>query len=242
VFEATFEFSAMVEETESFGAIASIVPACEVRKNDAAIVISSSNTANTPMALLKRDSHHYTYADYIRWSGTYGEELIDGTAYVREPPAPSPSHQGMVVGLCRQVDTALKGKPYRVYVAPFDVRLPKSAEQDEQVDTVVQPDVLIVCDLQKIDARGMRGAPDWVAEVLSPYTASHDQVVKLPAYERAGVREVWLVHPIDRTLAIYQLEAGRYGRADIFELKGKTQIAAVPGVTIDWDEVLVKIS
>jgi len=129
-----------------------------------------------------------------------------------------------------------------VYVAPFDVRLPKSAEQDDQVDTVVQPDVLIVCDLQKIDARGMRGAPDWIAEVLSPYTSSHDQAVKLPAYERAGVREVWHVHPIDRTLAIYQLEAGRYGRASILELKGKTQIAAVPGVTIDWDEVLVKVS
>jgi Uma2 family endonuclease len=142
------------------------------------------------MALLKRDSHHYTYADYLRWSGTYGEELIDGTAYVREPPAPSPSHQGIVVGLCHQVNAALKDKPYRVYVAPFDVRLPKSAEQDDQVDTVVQPDVLIVCDLQKIDARGMRGAPDWVAEVLSPYTASHDQGVKLTAYERAGVREV----------------------------------------------------
>jgi Uma2 family endonuclease len=139
------------------------------------------------------------------------------------------------------VDTALKDKPYRVYVAPFDVRLPKSAEHDDQVDTVVQPDVLIVCDLQKIDARGMRGAPDWVAEVLSPYTSSHDQAVKLPAYERAGVREVWHVNPIDRTLAIYQLEAGRYGRASVRNLKGKTQITAVPGVTIDWDEVLAKI-
>ena len=226
---------------ESFGGIESIARACEVRKNNASVVISNSNTASTAMALLKRDAHHYTYADYLRWSGTHGEELIDGTAYVREPPAPSPSHQGIVVGLCHQVSTALKDKPYRVYVAPFDVRLPKAAEQDEQVDTVVQPDVLIVCDLQKIDARGMRGAPDWVAEVLSPYTSSHDQAVKLPAYERAGVREVWHVHPIDRTLAIYQLEAGRYGRASILELKGKTQIAAVPGVTIDWDEVLAKI-
>jgi Uma2 family endonuclease len=235
------ECCAAVEETRSFGGIASIAPACEVGKNDAAIVISSSNTASTPMALLKRDAHHYTYADYLRWSGSCGEELIDGAAYVREPPAPSPSHQGIVVGLCHQVNTALKDKPYRVYVAPFDVRLPKCAEQDDQVDTVVQPDVLIVCDLQKIDARGMRGAPDWVAEVLSPYTSSHDQVVKLPAYERAGVREVWLVHPIDRTLAIYQLEAGRYGRASILELKGKARIAAVPGITIDWDEVLVKI-
>jgi Uma2 family endonuclease len=233
---------AAVEETGSFGGIADVAAGCEVRKNDAAIVISGSNTASAPMTSLKRDAHYHTYADYLRWSGSSGEELIDGTAYVREPPAPSPAHQGIVAELCRQVGTALKDKPYRVYVAPFDVRLPKSAEQDDQVDTVVQPDVLIVCDLQKIDARGMRGAPDWLAEVFSPHTVRHDKVVKLPVYERAGVREVWLVDPIDRTLAIYRLEGGRYGRASIFELKGKTQMTAVPGVTIDWDEVLVKIS
>ncbi len=194
------------------------------------------------MGLLKRDSHHYTYADYLKWSGGCGDELIDGAAYVREPPAPSPSHQGIVVGVSSQVYAALKGKPHRVYVAPFDVRLPKSAEQDDLIDTVVQPDVLIVCDPQRIDRRGMRGAPDWLAEVLSPYTASHDQIVKLRAYERAGVREVWFVHPTDRTLAIYRLDGGRYGRPSILELKGRVQIAAVPEVTVDWDEVLVKVS
>jgi Uma2 family endonuclease len=194
------------------------------------------------MALLKRDAHYCTYADYLTWSSSYGEELIDGTAYVREPPGPSASHQRMVVGLCCQIEIALEHTPWRVYVAPFDVRLPKSVEEDDQVDTVVQPDVLIVCDVQKVDARGVRGAPDWIAEVLSPYTASHDQVVKLPAYERAGVREVWLVHPIERTLAIYQLKGGRYGHPSVFELKGKTRIAAVPGVTIDWDKVLLGIS
>jgi Uma2 family endonuclease len=194
------------------------------------------------MSLLKRDAHHYTYADYLKWSGACGDELIDGAAYVREPPAPSPSHQGIVAGLCGQLHAALKGKPCHVYVAPFDVRLPKSTERDEQVDTVVQPDVLIVSDLQKIDGRGMRGAPDWLAEVLSPYTASHDQGVKIPAYERAGVREVWLVHPGDRTLAVYQLDAGRYRRPSILKLEGKIPITAVPGVIIDWDEVLAKVS
>jgi Uma2 family endonuclease len=192
------------------------------------------------MAVLKRDLQHHTYADYLKWSNTYGDELIDGTAYVREPPAPSPPHQRIVVGLCGQIDTALKERPWRVYVAPFDVRLPNSSEADDQIDTVVQPDLVVVCDLKKLDARGMRGAPDWVAEVLSPYTASHDKLVKLPVYERAGVREVWLVDPIDRTLAVYQLHGGRYGCGRILELKGKTEIATVPGVTIDWDEVLAK--
>jgi len=194
------------------------------------------------MTVLKRDTHYHTYGDYLTWSRSHGDELINGAAYVREPPAPSRSHQGIVGELYRQAADALEDKPCHVYVAPFDVRLPKSTEDDYQVDTVVQPDVLIVSDLKKLDARGMRGAPDWVAEVLSPGTASHDQTVKLSAYERAGVREVWLIDPVDRTLTIYQLEAGYYGRATILELKGRTQLTAVPGVTIDWARVLAKMS
>jgi Uma2 family endonuclease len=194
------------------------------------------------MPVLTRDTHHHTYGDYVTWSDSYGNELVDGAAYVREPPSPSALHQEIVVDLCRQIASALKGKRCRVYVAPFDVRLPKSTEEDDQVDTVVQPDILIVSDPQKVDARGMRGAPDWLAEVLSPTTASYDQIVKLPVYERAGVREVWLIHPIDRTVTIYRLEAGRYARPTILELKGQTQLTAVPGVTIDWDDVLAKVS
>jgi len=88
----------------------------------------------------------------------------------------------------------------------------------------------------------MRGAPDWIAEVLSPGTARHDRLVKLPVYERAGVREVWLVDPIERTLTLYRLESGRYGSATLLELKGQTPLTAVPGVIIDWDKVLAKIS
>jgi len=112
---------------------------------------------------------------------------------------------------------------------------------DDLVDTVVQPDVFIVSDIRKLDERGLRGAPDWLAEILSPSTASHDQVVKLPAYERAGVREVWFVDPFDRTLAIYLLDEGRYGRPTILELTGQTQLTAVPGVTVDWDLALADI-
>jgi len=194
------------------------------------------------MSVLKRDTHYHTYADYLTWSASYGNEVIDGTAYVREPPSPSRSHQEVVVELGRQLANTLKGKPCRVYVAPFDVRLPKASAQDDQIDTVVQPDVLIVCDLEKLDARGMCGAPDWIAEVLSPWTARHDQKVKLPVYERAGVREVWLIDPIERTLMIHRLEGGRYRRATLQALKGKTPLTAVPGVTMDWDSLLDEMS
>jgi Uma2 family endonuclease len=87
----------------------------------------------------------------------------------------------------------------------------------------------------------MRGAPDWLAEVLSPRTASHDQVVKLPVYERAGVKEVWTLQPSDRTLSIYLLAGGGYGRPAILELKGKTAMTAVPDVTIDWDRIIARL-
>jgi Uma2 family endonuclease len=180
----------------------------------------------------------HTYADYLTWSASSGDEVIDGIAYVGEPPAPSRLHQEVVVELCRQVTISLEGKSARVYVAPFDVRLPKGAAvADEQVDTVVQPDVLIVCDLRKLDDRGMCGAPDWIAEVLSPSSAGYDRTVKLSAYQRAGVPEVWLIDPIGRTVAIHRIAAGHYREAVVLELRGQTAITAVAGVSIDWDRL-----
>lgn len=194
------------------------------------------------MSLVRRDELHHTYADHLGWPEAECGELINGVAYVREPPAPSPSHQEIVGELYFQVRLALEGKSCRVYVAPFDVRLPKCDEVDDEIDTVLQPDVFIVRDLAKLDERGMRGAPDWVAEVLSPATAIRDEIVKLPIYERAGVPEVWLVQPTDRTLAIYRLEGTRYGRPSILELKGRTAISAMPGVSIDWDRLAARLT
>lgn len=185
-----------------------------------------------------RDTQHHTYADYLIWSATSGNEVIDGVAYVREPPSPSRLHQELVLRLGHQVVTSLAGKPIRAYVAPLDVRLPKDSGADDQVDTVVQPDVFIVCDPQKLDDRGVSGAPDWIAEVLSPSTAGYDRITKLRAYERAGVPEVWLIDPTERTVTIYRAAAGRYTQPVVLELEGRTAITAVPGVSIDWDCLL----
>jgi Uma2 family endonuclease len=144
------------------------------------------------MTVLKRDARRHTYADYLVWSNTYGDELIDGTAYVREPPSPSRSHQKIVVELCKQLATALEDRSCEVYVAPFDVRLPKSTEEDDQIDTVVQPDVLIVSDLQKLDARGVRSAPDWLAEVVSPSTCNRSGGRLPDAAFRKRIANLWL--------------------------------------------------
>lgn len=185
------------------------------------------------MGLPQQQAEYFTYANYQTWPDEARFELIDGVAYAMSP-APTRSHQVLVLELARQIATALKGKPCQPFVAPFDVRLPHANEADDQIDTVVQPDVLVVCDASKIDERGVRGAPDWVAEVLSPQTARKDLTVKLLAYERSGVQEYWLLHPTDRLVTVYRLVDGRYGRPEISEMKDTLAIGVLPDVTIDF--------
>ncbi len=185
------------------------------------------------MGLAQRDIERHNYGDYLTWPDDDRYELIDGVAYVMAP-APAVIHQAVLVELARQVDEALEESHCRVLIAPLDVRLPRGDETDEEVDTVVQPDLLVVCDPAKIDERGVRGAPDWIVEILSPATAAHDQVKKRDLYERHGVREYWLVHPVDRIITVYRVESGAYGRPYIAELAGETAARAVPGVVIDW--------
>jgi len=193
------------------------------------------------MTLPRRDIQYHTYGEYLTWPDDRRDELIDGVAYIKEPPAPTRTHQKLLGALHGQLYVALEGKPYDLYMAPFDVRLPKADEADKDIDTVVQPDRLIVRDLHKLDERGMRGAPDWLAEILSPSTARYDRVLKLAAYERAGVREVWLVNPINRTVTLHELQDGRYGPPVLQSLKGKTSLTAIPDLHIDWDRALSRL-
>lgn len=192
------------------------------------------------MGLALRKEQRYTYADYLTWSDDARYELIDGEAFLMAP-APLIEHQEVAGDVYYQLRSQLDGKPCRPYIAPVDVRLPRKDEADAAIDTVVQPDVLVVCDPSKIDRRGVRGAPDWLLEVLSPSTAAHDQIAKRRTYERAGVREYWLVHPGDRTLTVYALENSQYGRPEIYELKDETPIGVLPGVSIAWDALVARL-
>jgi Uma2 family endonuclease len=189
------------------------------------------------MSLALRDQQCHTYAEYCTWPEDVRYELIDGQAYAMSP-GPNRRHQELVVEMLRQVADALEGSPCRTYVAPFDVRLPRGNEADDDIDTVVQPDIMVVCDRAKLDDRGCRGAPDWVIEVLSPSSASHDQILKRALYERHGVREYWLIHPVDLIVTVYRLVDGTYGKPDIFELKDTLACGILPEVVIDWARVV----
>jgi len=192
------------------------------------------------MGAPKHATGHYTYGEYLRWPDDVRYELIDGQAWMMAP-APSIEHQDIAGEIFRQCANALEGAPCRVLIAPVDVRLPRGDEADADIDTVVQPDVLLVCDPDKIDRRGVRGAPDWVVEALSPSTAARDQIAKRRIYERAGVREYWLVHPTDRTLTVHTLVDGRYGMPEMSELKGSTALHILPQVVIAWDALVARL-
>lgn len=188
------------------------------------------------MGLPVRDANRHNYGDYRHWPEDVRYELVDGIAYAMAP-APARRHQEVLGEIFRQMANALEGQPCRPFIAPFDVRLPRGSEADDEIETVVQPDLSIICDPTKLDEHGCRGAPDWVVEVLSPATAGHDHILKRSAYERAGVREYWLVHPVDRLVTVYRLEGQRYGVPEVRELTGRQPVGVLPGVEVDWDRL-----
>jgi len=184
-----------------------------------------------------KEADHPTYGDYLTWPEDERWELIDGVPY-NMTPAPSRRHQDLVVELGAQIRDFLRGKPCKVYVAPFDVRLPDANEADEVVLTVVQPDVAVICEASKLDDKGCRGAPDFIIEIVSPSTSPKDQIEKVALYERHGVKEYWIVHPWDNLLTIRLLGAdGKYGIPTIRKGEGRVQVATLPGLEVDLDSV-----
>ena len=179
--------------------------------------------------------HDFTYGEYVTWPEEKRCELIDGEIFDMSP-APSPEHQRILGELHVQIHAALKGHSCRVFLAPFDVRLPETDEQDEQVRTVVQPDISVICDEKKLDKKGCRGGPDFIIEILSPHTSLKDQRYKVALYERHGVREYWTIHPDDKVLTIRLLDAdGKYGIPQILPMHGQVNVSTLPRVSIDFD-------
>jgi Uma2 family endonuclease len=148
---------------------------------------------------------HYTYADYAKWEDSERYELIDGLLYMMA--APTLDHQRILGKLFRKLDTFLDGKRCVAFMAPFDVRLNAHTRDD----TVVQPDVMVICDQSKLKNRlNCVGAPDLIIEILSPSSAKMDKVTKHKKYREAGVREYWIVDPEDETVSVNILDGGRY--------------------------------
>jgi len=166
---------------------------------------------------LQQEQRKYTYADYLSWDEdvrieiingelwyTYGGPVIEGAPVMQATP--SRAHQECSRNLFRQIDGFLTGKPCNAYYAPFSVQF-EDANNDEYI---LEPDIVVVCDSSKLNDKGCKGAPDLVVEILSPSTARKDRIIKFQQYQRAGVREYWILDPDTKTLQACILENSRY--------------------------------
>lgn len=175
----------------------------------------------------------YTYADYIKWKFEERVELFKGR--ILKMGAPNTKHQQVSRELGRIISNFLHKQKCQVFIAPFDVRLPvKNRKKDDEIKTVVQPDLCVICDESKIDTRGCCGAPDLVIEILSPGNNNKEVRLKHELYEEAGVKEYWLVYPIEENIAVFLLnDKGKYNGAKIYAGTETIKCTAVPGLTIN---------
>lgn len=179
---------------------------------------------------------YYTYTDYLTWKFSERVELLKGKI-LRMSPAPSARHQTIVGNIYGAVWQYLKKKNCKVYVAPFDVRLPVSLKEGK-TDTVVQPDITVICNLDLIEEQGCNGAPDLVVEVLSPGNTKKEMRHKFVLYEEAGIKEYWLVHPADENLIKFTLnEEGKYIGSSFFTTDDEVRTPLLPDFVLNLEDV-----
>lgn len=180
----------------------------------------------------------YTYADYLQWRFKERVELIKGRIF-KMSPAPTLKHQELLMRISNSFFNYLKGRTCKVFVAPFDVRLPaRNRKKPEQITTVVQPDICIVCDEDKLDEKGCCGAPDLVVEILSPGNSQKEIRIKHQLYEEAGVTDYWVVYPAEESIAVFHNnEINGYGGAMLYTAGDIITCKAVPGFTISVTDI-----
>lgn len=178
----------------------------------------------------------YTYADLLALGEQERYELIDGELIMLA--SPTYSHQMIVGEIFRQISNYLRGRTCKAVLSPFDVRLFETDDSsDNDVDTVVIPDLSIICDRSKLDHRGCKGAPDMVVEVLSPSTQRQDRMVKLNLYQKAGVREYWIVEPATKTVQVFQLIEGFFHITEVYGEEDQAKVNVLDDCTVDLKQV-----
>ncbi len=176
----------------------------------------------------------YSYADYLKWQFDERVELFLGKLF----PMSAPNTQRQRYSQCfsLSIGNYLAGKPCELFVAPFDVRLPDSSKKprfDGDIYTVVQPDLCVVCDPNKIDNRGCLGAPDLMVEILSPGNAKKEMNNKFRLYQEVGVREYWIVEPEDKFVLVYVLRDGEFVGLPPYHDERPLTSTVLPDLTID---------
>ncbi|TXE14304.1 Uma2 family endonuclease [Algoriphagus aquimarinus] len=183
----------------------------------------------------------YSYADYLTWEIDEMVELIKGKVFRSAAAAPRKKHQEIVLQLGSHLLKHLEKKTCKVFIAPFDVRLPVKSRKNEDIFTVVQPDVCVVCDGTKLDDAGCFGAPDLIVEVLSPGNNKKELQNKYEVYEESGIQEYWIISPYEETLMINKLINGKYVPSRLFTRGDIVKSDCIAGFEVDLEEFFEKI-
>ena len=182
------------------------------------------------------EKRRYTYADYLEWEGPERYELYDGEAFMMA--SPSVAHQALLMELSLDFGNWLRGKPCRVFVAPLDVRLfPKEDKSDR---TVVQPDLLVVCDKDKLDKGSVNGPPDLIIEIVSPSNTPSELFRKFNYYLKAKVREYWVIDPESKIVNVHIYENGRYISAT-YEGDDRIPVTVLEGLEVSLEALWARI-
>jgi Uma2 family endonuclease len=181
----------------------------------------------------------YTYAEYLTWFDDVRRELIDGFIYMMSAPRRIHAKISMEMGFIIQTFIRKRKRKCQIFHAPFDVRLPiEGSKKDDELHNVVQPDICVVCDLSKLDYRGCIGAPDLMVEVLSPSTMKKDWTKKYALYQEAGVREYWIVDPVEKVVHVFLLKRnGKFDEGITYKCNEKAPVHIFEGLEIDLNEL-----
>lgn len=184
----------------------------------------------------------YTYADYMKWTFDETIEIIKGKVF-KMSPAPNLRHQRVSLNLTLKIGNFFAGHSCNVFVAPFDVRLtPLRKDKNNKIHTVVQPDLCVICDNEKLDEHGCIGSPDLIIEILSPGNTRKEMKDKFEVYQENGVREYWLVEPNDRAVFVYVLnEQGKYIGLQPYTDEDIMASTIFPELAINLEEVFAEI-
>lgn len=178
----------------------------------------------------------YTYADYFKWKFEERVELIRGRIFKMSPTL-SRKHQRITGDIFSAMNEFRKGRKCEVYIAPFDVRLPRRSKDDKDIITVVQPDICVICDPSKLDDRGCLGAPDIVVEILSTGNNAKELKNKYDIYEESGVTDYWVVSLQDQTFTKHTLENGHYIPSRAMVAGDIVTTSILPGFELDLAKI-----
>lgn len=186
---------------------------------------------------LSQEDKKYTYADYLKFPSDQRWEIIDGIPYMQS--APTWQHQAVSIQLASQFNDYLKGKPCRVFAAPFDLCIAEFDESDEEISNIIsQPDIVVVCEESKLRKTGYFGVPSLIVEISSPSTARNDKLFKFNKFEKAGVKEYWVVEPESKFVSVFTLqENNRYGRPELYTEIDNVVVSIFPDLVIELNTV-----